>query len=186
MAVDRVGQVLRDRHDVGVGLQVGHEVEVVEALGQDEHNVGVVLGALGRGGGAGIVGGHLGGGVGRCIAVVLRLDDGVGHQARSLDGAREVAVGVVGVLPRPAVGRLGLDRHGAEVAEEHDEKDAQCAARHADAAGFPARALRRALGAPRLHKGNGEDGQVEQDDFNNILRDFQGVAAHDLRGSAEV
>ena len=186
VAVDRVGQVLGDRHDVGVGLQVGDKVKVVEALGQDQHNVGVVLSALGAGRGDVVVG--LAGGVHRrgVVAVVLRLNDRVGHQAGGLNRPGQIAVGVVGVLPRPAVGRLGLDGHGAEVAEEHDQKHAQCAARRPHAAGLPAGALRRTLDQLRLHECNRQNRQVEQHDLHNVLRDFQGVAAHDLGGGAEV
>ena len=183
MAVDRVGQVFRDRHNVGVGLQVGHKVKVVEALGKDQHDVGVVLGALGAGGGH-VVTGFLCGGLHGSVSVVFWFDDGVGHQARGLDGSGQVAVGVVGVLPRPAVGGLGLDGHRPEVAEEHDEEHAQRTARHAHAAHLPAGVLGGALDQLRLHKGDCQNRQVEQGDGHNVFRDFQRVAAHDLSGGA--
>ena len=37
-----------------------------------------------------------------------------------------------------------------------------------------------------LHKGNAEDRQIEQGDFYDILRDLEGVAAHDLGGGAQI
>lgn len=52
-------------------------------------------------------------------------------------------------------------------------------------AGQPAR-----LGAPLcqqvLHKDDAEDRQIEQGDFYDILRDLEGVAAHDLGGGAQI
>ena len=185
VAVDCVGQVFGHRHNVGVGLQVGHKVKVVEALGQNQHNVGVVLGALGAGGGHIVIG--LAGKVyGGRIVVVFRLNDGVGHQAGGLDRAGQIAVGVVGVLPCPAVGRLGFDAHRAEVAEEHDQKNTQRTARYAHDACGPACAFGRALCQQVLHKDDAEDRQIEQGDFYDILRDLEGVAAHDLGGGAQI
>src|SRR5699024_2233987 len=43
VAVDAVVQVLGHRHDLPVGLQVGHQVKVVKTFGQDHHHVGVFL-----------------------------------------------------------------------------------------------------------------------------------------------
>ena len=171
VAVDRVGQVFRDRHNVGVGLQIRHKVKVIEALGQNQHNIGVVLCGF-SGGGAGVAV-RLGESLDRSgVAVALRLNDGVGHQAGGLNRARQISVGVVGVLPRPAVGGFGLDGHRAEVAKEHHQKDAQCTARHPHAAGGPAGAFGCAFAEPALHKGDSQNRQEKQRNLDDVMGNF--------------
>ena len=173
-----VAQTAGDGENVRVRLQVGHQREIVKALGQDHHDVGVLLfqhliggaddGTLGRGG----------------IGVALRLDDGVHQQRRRLDGARQIAVFVVGVLPRPAVGFLGLDGAGAEIADVQNGKDARRAAQHPDAPLFPVCGPGR--GQPCLHPCQRQHRQIQQCNHHHRSGDVQRIAAHDLGGGAQI
>ena len=185
VAVHSVGQVLGNGHDLGVGLQIGHEVKVVEALGQHQNDVRVVgAGGFCRGGGK--VLGHGGRGDGGVIAVVLRLNDGVGHQAGGLDGTGQVAVLIIGILPGPTVGGFGLDRNRPKVAEKEYAEHTGGTTQYPHTAGAPAGALGAVLDQLPLHKSNCQHRQIPQNDGAHGGGNLQCVAAHDLGGGAQV
>ena len=185
VAVHGVLQVFGNGHDLGVGLGVGHKVKVVETLGQYQDDVRVVAaGRFGRCGGEAL--GHGGCGDSGVIAVVFRFNDRVGHQAGGLDRSGQIAVFIIGVLPRPAVGGFGLDRYRPEVAEEQDAEHADGTAQHPHAARAPAGTLGRALDQLRLHKSQRQHGQIPQHNGAHGGGDLQGVAAHDLGSRAQV
>ena len=181
VAVDAVVQVLGHRHDLPVGLQVGHQVKVVKTFGQDHHHVGVfLLGYGGRGRGVAVgLGGGFGGGL---VGVAFRLDDGVHHQPGGLDGAGQVAVGVVGVLPGPAVGGFGLEGEGGEIPHIQDRKDPRRAAGPPAQAPAPAdaRRLAAAAGQKMLDHRDDQHRQKQRPDGDDLPGDAQGVAAHHL------
>ena len=88
VAVNGVGQVFGHLHDLLVGLQVRYQVKVIKAFGQDQEHIGVVLLVCRFGAGL-IVLRHCSGLGGGVLAVAVRLQDGVHHQAGGFKATRQ-------------------------------------------------------------------------------------------------
>jgi len=183
VAVNGVGQVFGHLHDLLVGLQVRYQVKVIKTFGQDQEHIGVVLLVCRFGAGL-IVLRHCSGLGGGVLAVAVRLQDGVHHQAGGFNATRQVAVLIIGFLPGPAVSGGGLDGVGAEIPQIQHRKNAAGAGQRMGAALFPAALM--LAGQFDLHNGSHQHRDVQQRNGNNCLGNVQGITAHHLCRGAQV
>ena len=185
VTIDAVRGVFDDAEHVLVGAGIGDKVKVIQAFGKDQHHIGVFLfrnrlhcrGVVRR------AGRRL---RGRLIGIIIRFDNRVHQQTGRFDRAGQVPVCIVGCLPGPAIGLLGLDGKRREVADIEDGKNAR---RTAGPAAKPARPANLALfraGKPALHRSNGRNRHQAERNGLYCGSDAQRVAAHHGGGRRDV
>ena len=169
--------------NLGVRLQVGDQVEVVEAFGQNQHNVRVFLfGDGGHGGGVvpGPGGGILGGGVG----VVVRLDDGIDQQAHRFHGTAQIPVCIIGGLEGPSAGGGRLEGKGGKIPHIQDGKHPGSASPNPQ--GQAPKAERFPDPQLVLHKDQAEHQKIQPDDQKNPLGQMQFILSRHRCGGFDV